>query len=267
MIPRLHVPLPFHAGEDLALPPGPARHVQVLRLQPGSPLVLFNGEGGEWSAEVMAMGRNDVTVRIGSHAAVSRELPVHVTLALGMPANERMDGLIEKACEIGVGAIQPLVCERSVLKLKDDRAERRVERWQGVASAACEQSGGTRLPTVSPIVRLAEFLRALAPRAPGERRFLLSFAADSVPLAERLADSAGSARNADSEGSAGIDRCTVLSGPEGGLSEAEEAAARDHGFVDVSLGPRVLRADTAPIAVLAAIAAISAGRGRADDRT
>lgn len=243
MIPRLHVPLPLHADEDLALPPGPAKHVQVLRLQPGSPLVLFNGDGGEWSAEVVAMGRHDVTVRVGAHDAVSRELPVHVTLALGMPANERMDGLIEKACELGVGALQPLVCEQSVLKLKDDRAERRVERWQGVASAACEQSGGTRLPTVAPIAKLAEFLRGLAPVATNERRFLLSFADDAQPLAVRLGEAEG------------VDRCLVLSGPEGGLSDAEEAAARQHGFVATSLGPRVLRADTAPLAMLAAITA------------
>jgi 16S rRNA (uracil1498-N3)-methyltransferase len=248
MIPRLHVPLPLHADEDLALPPGPAKHVQVLRLQPGSPLVLFNGEGGEWSAEVVAMGRSDVTVRVGSHDAVSRELPVHVTLALGMPANERMDGLIEKACELGVGALQPLVCERSVLKLKDDRAERRVERWQGVASAACEQSGGTRLPTVASIAKLAEFLRGLAPVATNERRFLLSFADDAQPLAERLS------------GAESLERCLVLSGPEGGLSDAEEEAARRQGFVAVSLGPRVLRADTAPLAMLAAIATIALHR-------
>jgi 16S rRNA (uracil1498-N3)-methyltransferase len=161
-----------------------------------------------------------------------------------MPANERMDGLIEKACELGVGALQPLVCERSVLKLKDDRAERRVERWQGVASAACEQSGGTQLPTVAPIVKLGDFLRSLRPVAAGERRFLLSFADDAKPLAERLAAVEG------------FERCLVLSGPEGGLSEAEEAAAREHGFVATSLGPRVLRADTAPLAMLAAIAAI-----------
>ena len=248
MIPRLHVPLPLHADEDLALPPGPAKHVQVLRLQPGSPLVLFDGKGGEWSAEVVSMGRSDVTVRVGSHDAVSRELPVHVTLALGMPANERMDGLVEKACELGVGAMQPLVCERSVLKLKDDRAERRVERWQGVASAACEQSGGTRLPIVAPIAKIGDYLRILSPTMPSERRFLLSFADDSKPVAECLA------------GADALDRCLVLSGPEGGLSEAEEAAARQKGFAAVSLGPRVLRADTAPLAMLAAIAAITTGR-------
>jgi hypothetical protein len=121
--PRFHVPL--RGGDQLDLPPGPARHAQVLRLQFGDLLTLFNGEGGEWAAEVLAMSHKDIRVQIGEHHAVDRELAQRVTLALGMPANERMDTLGEKASELGVAVIQPLLCERSVLRLSGERVDKK----------------------------------------------------------------------------------------------------------------------------------------------
>ena len=230
---RLHVDLPLREGDDLVLPASAARHVQVLRLQPGAALTLFDGLGGEWSAAVLRMGRRDVQVRVGEHAAVSRELAVAVTLALGVPANERMDTLVEKACELGVAAIQPLLCERSVLRLTGERAQKKVQHWQAVAVAACEQSGRTRVPEVAPVRALPDWLAALPP-APAGARVLLSLREPGpVPAAASLRE------------------LTALSGPEGGLSEGEEAAARLRGFVAVTLGPRTLRADTAPLALLA----------------
>jgi 16S rRNA (uracil1498-N3)-methyltransferase len=232
MAPRLHVDTPLRAGAEFALPPGAARHVQVLRLQPGAALVLFDGRGGEWTAEIMSMGRSEVRVRVGAHVAVERELPIAVTLALGMPANDRMDTLVEKACELGVAAIQPLVCERSVLRLAGERADKKVAHWQGVAIAACEQCGRTVLPRIEPVRTLTDWLAALPP-AGAEHRLLLSLR-DAQALPTGLAAAV-----------------TALSGPEGGLADAEEAAARNRGFVPVSLGPRVLRADTAPLALLA----------------
>jgi 16S rRNA (uracil1498-N3)-methyltransferase len=231
MPPRFHVAEPMQAGLELSLPPGAARHVQVLRLQPGDPLTLFNGEGGEWQAEVVRMGRSEVGVRLGAHVAVDRELAIQVTLALGMPANERMDALVEKATELGVAAIQPLMTERSVLRLSGERADKKQAHWQGVAAAASEQCGRTRVPVIAPVRSLADWLRGLPPA--GGQRFVLS-----LRTPEPLEAQAGSA-------------LTFLSGPEGGLSEAEEAAAAACGFVPASLGPRVLRADTAPLAVLA----------------
>jgi len=158
-----------------------------------------------------------------------------VTLALGMPANDRMDALVEKATELGVAAIQPLVCERSVLRLAGERAERRCEHWQGIATAAAEQSGRTRVPTIAPVQELPRWLAAQQEAATA--RWLLSLG-DARPLAAM-----------------GLPQRTVsvLSGPEGGLSPVEEAIARDAGFQAVSLGPRVLRADTAPLAVLASL--------------
>ena len=234
---RLYLEQPLHAETSLTLPPGPSRHVQVLRLQPGAELTLFNGQGGEWRATVQQIGRRDVQVQLHEHDPVDRELPHRITLAIGMPANERMDALVEKATELGVAAIQPLLTERSVLRLSGERAERRLAHWQGVAVAACEQSGRTRVPELSPVCTLAEWLRAQQAVA-GEQRFVLS------PRAARTLV-AGSAA------------AIFLSGPEGGLTDAEVALAEAAGFSPLSLGPRVLRADTAPLAVLAHLALAS----------
>jgi 16S rRNA (uracil1498-N3)-methyltransferase len=232
---RFHVDPPLHEGAELSLPPGAARHAQVLRLQPDTAITLFNGSGGEWAATILRMGRNEVTVRIGPHAPVDRELALHVTLALGMPANERMDTLVEKATELGVAVLQPLHCERSVLRLSGERAAKKIAHWQGVAEAACEQSGRTRVPQVAPVLSLHEWLANLPADAP-QVRLLLS------PRATRPLPPAVCAP------------VLCLSGPEGGLSDAEERAARDRGFVATSLGARVLRADTAPLALLAHLA-------------
>ncbi len=231
---RLYVDAPLAAGQRLDLPPGPARHAQVRRVQPGDALLLFDGRGGEWQARVQAMGRQSVQVELLAHAAVDRELRPRVTLAVGMPANERMDWLVEKATELGAAALQPLLCERSVLRLQGERAERKREHWQAQAVAAAEQCGRTQLPAVQPVRRLADWLLGLPA---GGVRWLLSPQAASPP-ARPAADAA----------------LLVLSGPEGGLSADEERAARAAGFDAVQLGPRVLRAETAPLAVLAWLA-------------
>jgi 16S rRNA (uracil1498-N3)-methyltransferase len=231
---RLYLEQPLLADSLISLPPGPARHVQVLRLQPGAEITLFNGEGGEWQATVKRMGRSEVQVRVGQHDPVDRELPHRITLAIGMPANERMDALVEKATELGVAVIQPLLTERSVLRLSGERAEKRLAHWQGVAVAACEQSGRTRVPELAPVRSLAEWLHGLPVSDDGQRCLL------SPRATNALAPSTGAVM--------------FLSGPEGGLSEAEEALAVSAGFAAVSLGPRVLRADTAPLAVLAHLA-------------
>ena len=239
---RFHVDPPLHEGADLSLPPGAARHAQVLRLQPDMAITLFDGSGGEWDASILRMGRNEVTVRVGRHVAVDRELALHVTLALGMPANERMDTLVEKATELGVATLQPLHCERSVLRLSGERAAKKIAHWRGVAQAACEQSGRTRVPHIAPVLSLQEWLAAL-PADASQARLLLS------PRATQPLPPAASSP------------VICLSGPEGGLTEAEERAALDRGFVAASLGARVLRADTAPLAVLAHLALRAAGGG------
>jgi 16S rRNA (uracil1498-N3)-methyltransferase len=232
---RLHVDLPLAADAALDLPEAAARHVQVRRLQPGDALRLFDGRGREHEARVASMGRREVRVTVGPAVAPVPELPVAMTLAVGVPANERMDTLVEKATELGVAAIQPLECERSVLRLSGERAARRREHWQAVAAAASEQCGRAVVPTVALPQRVDDWLTVL----PAEGlRLVLSLADDAAPWA----------RSAIGPGPV-----VALSGPEGGLTPQEERAARAAGFLPVSLGPRVLRADTAPLALLAAV--------------
>ena len=238
-MPRFHCPAPLATGAEIDLPPGAARHVQVLRLQPGDGITLFHGgqgagdPGGEFDATVLRMGRSDVRVQVGAHHAIEREAPRAVHLLAGITANERMDWLVEKATELGVASITPLVAERSVLKLKGERADKKLAHWQGVAVAAAEQCGRNRVPAIHPAVTLTEWLKKAAP---GER-WVLSLSEGTRPLSQM--PSTGPV--------------TVLSGPEGGLSPAEEAAALAGGFAPVTLGPRVLRAETAPLAVLSAL--------------
>lgn len=232
---RLFVGAALAEGAELALPEAAARHAQVRRVQPGDPLVLFDGLGHEAPATVTTMGRSEVRVRVGAPAAVDRELPVAVTIALVMPANERMDWLVEKAGELGAAVLQPLLGERSVLRPSGERAERRRAHWQGVAVAASEQCGRTRVMQVAPVLALADWL-AHSPAARSGERWLLA------PGAEATVVSAAPAQ---------LPALCTLSGPEGGLSDSELAAARAAGFRPLSLGPRVLRAETAPLTVLA----------------
>lgn len=238
-MPRFFVDLPLATGTELALPPGPARHVQVRRLQPGDALTLFNGRGGQWAAVITHMGRSQVHVAVGAHTAIEREAARPVHLACGLMAAERMDWLVEKATELGAASVQPLLAERSSLRPSGERASKKCAHWQAVAAAACEQSGRNRLPAVHAVQPLAGWLAAAHP-TPGVR-LLLSLDAGAVPL--------GQAMQALPAGAP----VTVVSGPEGGFSPAEEAAALAAGCQPVGLGARVLRAETAPLAALAAL--------------
>jgi len=221
-------------GQAVELPPGAARHAQVLRLQPGDALQLFDGRSDRlWTAEVTAMGRSSVAVRLLEAREVQHELPLAVTLATVMPANDRMDFLVEKATELGAAALQPLMGERSVLRLAGDRAEKKRGHWQGVAQAAAEQCGRVRLPVIGAVQTLPAWLAALPPLQDGEARWLASPGAAPVRRPEAL------------------QAVTLLTGPEGGLSDAEEKLAAAAGFQRIGLGPRILRADTAPLALLA----------------
>ncbi len=229
---RLFVPLPLITGLELPLPEGAARHAMVRRVQPGDHLTLFDGSGSDWGATVLAVTRRDVQVLVGAASAVQRELPVAVTLAAVMPANERMDVLVEKATELGVSLIQPLHSERSVLRLSGERSQRKQAHWQAVAQAACEQCGRAVVPQVAPVANLTEWLT----RPHAGERWLLSLAPGAQAPAERTRPQT---------------TLLTLSGPEGGFTPDEEAAALAAGFVPTDLGPRVLRAETAPLAVLA----------------
>ncbi|MDR2128680.1 MAG: 16S rRNA (uracil(1498)-N(3))-methyltransferase [Burkholderiaceae bacterium] len=236
---RIYVAQPLSSGAELALPAGAARHVQVLRAQPGHALVLFNGAGGQWSAVVTHMGRGQVRVRVGEHSAAERECQRAVHLAVGLMAADRMDWMVEKATELGAASFTPLVTERANLRLSGERAGRKLAHWQAVAVAACEQCGRNRVPQVHAPMALPAFLAQGHSAAAGQA-LALSLSAAALPMPAALAAMPLAA-----------DPVWLLSGPEGGLSLAEESAARAAGFVLVGLGPRVLRAETAPLAALA----------------
>lgn len=246
---RLHVSLPLVPGARLELPEPAARHAQVRRVQPGDTLRLFDGQGVEHEAQVLEMGRREVRVQVGARQPALPELARRVTLAVGMPANERMDFLVEKATELGVAAIEPLQCARSVMRLDGERAQRRCAHWQAVAVAAAEQCGRAVVPQVQPVREFAAWCQALPAHAAG-RRVLLSLSPEADALLRVLGPAAAQGRDeADTPR-----EVLALSGPEGGLTAQEEEAARAAGFVPVGLGPRVLRADTAPLALLAWLA-------------
>jgi 16S rRNA (uracil1498-N3)-methyltransferase len=237
-MPRIFVNLPLADGGELDLPPDSVRHVQVLRLQPGGVITLFNGLADEeWRAEVLSMARNAARVRLTERVDARRELAQRLTLAVVMPANDRMDGIVEKATELGVAVLQPLMSERSVLRLSGDRADKKRQHWQGVAIAAAEQCGRARVPVVAPVLGLAAWLGTLGQSTPDAARVVLSPGASSG-LAALYGKSA----------------ITSLSGPEGGLSDAEMAQAVAASFAPLGLGPRILRADTAPLALLGHLA-------------
>ena len=243
MTARIYTDQTLAPGISISLPPVAARHVQVLRFQPGNVLTLFNGQGdveGEYSATIQSMGRSDVQVSVGNFVATQREASRTVHLAVGMPANERMDWLVEKATELGVVSIQPLMTERSVLRLSGERAEKKRLHWQGIAVAACEQCGRNRVPLIRPLASFNEWLKIQ--NTTDEVRWLLSLQAGTQLLFKAL----GASR-----------LMTFLSGPEGGLSPLEESAALAKGFLPVTLGQRVLRSETAPLAVLAALNCLS----------
>ena len=238
---RFHYQGKLGNGSEVRLQPDAAHHaVRVLRLAVGEPVVLFDGLGGEFAARITRIDRGEVSVKTGAHLDVERESPLHIRLVQGLSSGERMDLTLQKAVELGVAAIQPVATERSVVKLKDERAQRRAEHWQNLVIAACEQCGRNRVPEVLPLMGLPDWLAQLAmPEADDEARLLLSPTA-TVAL-KALAPKA---------------RLTLLIGPEGGLSPVENQLAQSRGFNPVRLGPRILRTETAALAALSAIQAL-----------
>jgi len=232
-VPRFFCSHPLQVGLSLDLPADTSRHIQVLRLQPGATITLFDGRGGEYTACILQMGRHTVAARIDSHQLIERESVVQTHVVIGMPANERMDWLVEKATELGVARITPLMTAHGVLRLNAERALKRQLHWQGIAQAACAQSGRNTLPQIDVPQSWSEWLNTV-PHDETQARWLLSLSAASTPL----------------NGGLEVKRVLLLSGPEGGLSRDEEAQALERGFVAVNLGARVLRAETAPLVVL-----------------
>jgi 16S rRNA (uracil1498-N3)-methyltransferase len=235
-MPRFYCPQPLAAGLTIALPDPVAHHAWVVRLQPGAELTLFNGDGGEYLAELATLDKKGASARILAFAERDRELPYEITLAQALPEAAKMDWIIEKAVELGVAAIQPLAAQRCVVRLSAERAEKRQAHWEGVIVAASEQSGRNRLAQLAPV---EDFGRWLA-RPAAAPRMLLS-PRGTMSLAEW-------ARGRPPQA------LTLMVGPEGGFSQAEEDAALAHGALALSMGPRVLRTETAALAAMAMLA-------------
>jgi len=233
---RVHVEGPLACGKRITLEGNAASHVtRVLRLRVGASLVLFDGSGGEFEASIDKAHGGTVTVAIGEHHAIERESPLAVTLAQGVSRGERMDLVVQKATELGVTRLVPVLTERSVVRLTAQQSDRKVNHWRAIAIAACEQCGRNRLPCVAAPVTLSALLRD-ASTAGSATRLLLS------------PEGSATLRELPRPLSAPL---TVLIGPEGGLTDEEEQAAVAAGFAAVRLGPRVLRTETAAIAALA----------------
>ncbi|WP_296946593.1 16S rRNA (uracil(1498)-N(3))-methyltransferase [uncultured Massilia sp.] len=237
-MPRFYCPQPLVAGSIVDLPETVAHHLHVVRQQPGDALVLFDGAGGQVRARLVEIGKRRASAEVLAHEAVEAELPFAVTLAQGLPEGSKMDWIVEKAVELGVAAIQPLAARRSVVKLSGERADKRLAHWQGVVVSASEQCGRNRLAQVAPVEDVG---RWIARPAGAAVRILLSPRADASLAQWTRANPAQ-------------DVC-LLVGPEGGFGDEEEAAAIAAGALPLSMGPRVLRTETAGLAALAILAA------------
>jgi 16S rRNA (uracil1498-N3)-methyltransferase len=243
MTPRLYCPAPLANGAVIELPTAVAHHAaRVLRLREGDAITLFNGEGGEFEARLARIESRTVLAAVGAHYLVERESPLNVTLLQGLAGAENMDYAIQKAVELGVAGIAPVSMARSVTRLDPERAAKRAEHWRSVIVASCEQCGRNRLPLLHP---LRDFGSALMP--PGSATpEIMSGAALSLVLSPGEGTSLTK-----------FDRPTgpvrLLVGPEGGISPDELVAAKGAGFRSASLGPRVLRTETAGVAALAAM--------------
>jgi 16S rRNA (uracil1498-N3)-methyltransferase len=228
---------PLTTAARLTLPEGPARHlVQVLRLKPGEMFIVFNGHGGEYEATLESVGKREAVARIGAFLDVNRESPLAITLAQCVSKGDRMDYTLQKAVELGVSEVVPLLSSRSVVKLDSDRWEKKLEHWRGVILSACEQSGRTRVPALHAATSIADWLT----RATSDLQLVL--APTATQSLRTLCRPVGKA--------------SLLIGPEGGLSEAEIQLALQHHHTAVALGPRVLRTETAGVAALSAIQAL-----------
>jgi 16S rRNA (uracil1498-N3)-methyltransferase len=230
---RIFCDLRLGPGAQFALAPDAAQHVgKALRLKPGDAITVFDGRGGEYGAVIQRMDREHVDVKTGAFDPVEREAPVAVGLVQGLPEADKMDWIIQKATELGVAWIQPVTCDRSVVRLAGDRAARREAHWRRVAIAACEQCGRNRIPEVRPTLAFPNWLTLPSEAA----RWML--APGAPPLAGRAAP-AGPVE--------------LLIGPEGGLSEREIGLAELRGFEALGLGPRILRTETAPLVAISAM--------------
>lgn len=236
---RLHVDLPLTVGAEFALPPDAGGHAaRVLRLAAGAPLTLFNGDGADYAATVLDVGKREVRVRVLDRQSVTSESPLPLTLAQGVARGEKMDLIVQKATELGVQRIVPLLTERAEVKLDAARADKRLAHWRAVAASACEQCGRARLPEIAAATSLTDWLASLTDI--GALRLALLPTADTSVRALQPRDAGA----------------LLVVGPEGGLGERDVATLTTASFHGLRLGPRILRTETAGLAALAALQAL-----------
>jgi 16S rRNA (uracil1498-N3)-methyltransferase len=238
-IPRIYVPQPLRPGGEVELPAQAGEHIaRVLRLDRGHPVRLFNGDGDEYAAELASLAKRSVKARVLESAiAADRESPLRITLGQGIARGDKMDLILQKATELGVARIVPLITERTEVKLDAERAERRLAHWEAVVAAACEQCGRNRLPELREPIRLSDWAAAL------DEETGLRLALD--PQGDVSARELSLKRHA-----------TLAVGPEGGLSAHDLAVLDQTGFRGLRLGPRILRTETAGLAALSVLQAI-----------
>jgi 16S rRNA (uracil1498-N3)-methyltransferase len=235
---RCHVGLPLRPGAEVVLPEHAANHLsRVLRLREGDPCVLFNGDGNDYPARLVAIGKREVRAEVVSMQAVENESPLSIVLLQGIARGEKMDLILQKATELGVVAIVPVSGERTEVRLDAERAEKRLGHWRSVVASACEQSGRARVPELSAPAALDVAARALA--------------GDGLRL---VRDPQGEHR-LDSLAAPPANTAWIAIGPEGGWSPRDRDALRAAGFTGLRLGPRVLRTETAGLAAIAALQA------------
>jgi 16S rRNA (uracil1498-N3)-methyltransferase len=238
-IPRICVFATLACGDEVLLPPQSGEHLaRVLRLERGHPLLLFNGNGRDYRAEISQLGKRAVSARVlDDGVIVDRESPLRLTLAQGIARGEKMDLIMQKATELGVSRIVPLITERTEVKLDAERSARRLAHWQAVIAGACEQSGRSILPRLEAPVRLSNWAATLA---------------DGAGLRLSLDPQAQTATRDLPE----FSEATLVVGPEGGLSDQDLNLLDQAGFQGLKLGPRVLRTETAGLAAITALQAI-----------
>lgn len=229
--PRIFTPQPLNGGATFMLGEAASHHLaRVLRFQIGNAITLFNGDGNEYPATIAAIDKRSVTVTLGDATTVNRESPLQIHLGIAISKGERMDLVVQKAVELGVSEITPLISERVEVRLQGERADKKLQHWQGIVIAACEQCGRNRIPTLHPITSLYDWIG----NTQADKKFVLHHRTTA-----HLAD--------DDQVPSTV---ALLIGPEGGLSESEIMNSERSGFSPLRVGPRVLRTETAPLAAL-----------------
>ncbi|MFZ6658397.1 16S rRNA (uracil(1498)-N(3))-methyltransferase [Undibacterium sp. TJN19] len=240
-MPRFFCPLALSIGAIINLPDEVAHHVFVLRQNVGDNISIFNGEGGSYVATLTQVAKKNVTAEVKVFLPEECELPYSLNLVQALPEASKMDWIIEKAMELGVSAIQPLAAQRCVVRLSAERAEKKLAHWQGIIVAAAEQCGRNRLAHLAPLMNFSQWLN----QQDMHQRILLTPRAE-ISLADWSRHHPAQA-------------VSLMVGPEGGYTDEEENLAIKHGVLALSMGPRILRTETAGLAAIAVLNAAWGG--------